>query len=183
MKIGKRMHMLRKERDITLDELSKKSGIALATLSRIENDKMTGTLNSHIKICKTLGVSIVELYHELEDESKTVEKISMKTRVEHLISANKAKYELLVTKIDSKHLIPMILTIDSGGSTQKEQNSAGTEKFIYIIAGTIEAVISTETYSLKRGDSLYFDASLPHQFINNTKTVAETLYITAPLVI
>ena len=61
MKIGKRIRQLRKERNMTLEDLSKKCGVALATLSRMENDKMTGTLDSHNRICKALGASITEL--------------------------------------------------------------------------------------------------------------------------
>jgi phosphoribosylamine-glycine ligase len=55
---GEIIHGLRKEKKITLLELSEKSGVALATLSRIENGKMTGTLKSHMNICKTLEIDI-----------------------------------------------------------------------------------------------------------------------------
>ena len=92
MKIGKRIHQLRKEKDMTLEELSEKSGVALATLSRMENNKMTGTLKSHNSICKALGASIAELYKEAEDESKTVEAVPRGKRTEHFVHAKKAKY-------------------------------------------------------------------------------------------
>ena len=42
--IGKIIHKLRKDRKMTLVELAQKSGVALATLSRMENGRMTGTL-------------------------------------------------------------------------------------------------------------------------------------------
>ena len=45
MLIGEIIHRLRKEKKMTLVELAEKSGVALATLSRIENGRMTGTLN------------------------------------------------------------------------------------------------------------------------------------------
>ncbi len=180
MKIGKRMRLLRKEKDITLEELSEKSGVALATLSRMENNKMAGTLASHNKICKALGVSISELYRELEDETKTVEAVPKYKRTEHFIHARKAKYELLVTKTLDKKIMPLMMKLASGGKTQKEQNKPGVEKFIYMIAGTLEAIVGNETHTLKRGDSLYFDASLPHVFKNNAKTEAEAMCIISP---
>lgn len=180
MKIGKRIRILRKEKDITLEDLSKKSGVALATLSRMENDKMTGTLSSHNRICKALGVSIAELYRELEDDAKTVEAVPKEKRTEHFIHAHKAKYELLVTKALDKKIMPLIIKIGGGGSTQKEQSKPGVEKFIFMMAGTLEATVGAETHILKRGDSLYFDASLPHIFKNTTKTEAEAMCIVSP---
>ena len=180
MKIGKRIRQLRKEKDMTLEELSKKSGVALATLSRMENDKMTGTLKSHTNICKALGASIADLYREVEDESKTVERVSKGKRTEHFVHAQKAKYELLVSKAMDKKIMPLMIKIESGGSTHAEQNKPGVEKFLYIIIGTIDVNIGDSSYTLKRGDSLYFDASLPHDFKNTSKTEAEAICIISP---
>ncbi len=44
MFIGTKMHALRKAKKLTLTDLARKSGIQLATLSRIENLKMVGTI-------------------------------------------------------------------------------------------------------------------------------------------
>ncbi len=180
MKIGKRIRKLRKERGMTLEELSQKSGVALATLSRMENNKMTGTLASHNGICKALGASLADLYRELEDESKTVDTVPKQRRTEHFLHTNKAKYELLVTKTLDKKIMPLMVRLEAGGKTQKEQNKPGVEKFIYMIAGTMDAVIGDQTYPLKRGDSLYFDASLPHVFRNTAKTEVSAICVISP---
>ena len=180
MKIGKRIRQLRKERDMTLEELSQKSGVALATLSRMENDKMTGTLESHNNICKALNASIAELYKELEEELKTVDSVPKKSRTEHFVHARKAKYELLVSKAMDKNIMPLMMKIGPGGATQKEQTRTGVEKFIYLISGNVKAAVGDATYDLKRGDSLYFDASLPHTFRNDGRTEAEAVCIISP---
>jgi len=178
--IGKRIRQLRKEKDITLEELSQKSGVALATLSRMENDKMPGTLNSHQKICKALGASITELYRELEDEVKTVEAVPKEQRTEHFVHARKATYELLVTKTLNKKIMPLMIKIGSDGATQEETNKPGVEKFIYMIKGALDVLVGEQLYVLKHGDSLYFDASLPHTFSNRTKAEAEAICIISP---
>jgi len=180
MKVGERIRELRKKRDMTLEELSRKSGVALATLSRMENGRMTGTLNSHNRICKALGTSLAELYKEVEDSSKTVDSVPKTGRPEPFVHTHKAQYELLVTKTLDKKIMPLIIKITSGGETRKEQNEPGVEKFIYIISGSLDAVIGNQTYTLKRGDSLYFDASLPHAFKNRTKTKTAAICIISP---
>lgn len=180
MKIGKRLRGLRKEKGLTLDELSRKSGVALATLSRMENDKMTGTIKAHSSICKALGVSITKLYQELENEQKTVEPLPGEERTEHFVHSNKASYELLVSKAPGKKIMPLMMKLDSGGKTQSEHNKPGVEKFVYVITGTLKAEIGVNNYTLKPGDSLYFDASLPHSFTNGTKTGSEAICIVTP---
>ncbi|MFH1846690.1 MAG: XRE family transcriptional regulator [Candidatus Omnitrophota bacterium] len=180
MKIGNRIHKLRKQKGMTLDELSRKSNVALATLSRMENNKMIGTLNSHQSICKALGVSISELYLELEEEKKVSEKIPQSKRTEHFACENKAKYELLVSNVQNRKIMPLLLKIDSKGETNNEKYSQGVEKFLYVINGTVLASVGKNSYTLKRGDSLYFDASLPHTFKNNGKTPVEAVCFLSP---
>ena len=60
--LGIRIRDLRKSKRLTLVEVAKSTGIDQATLSRIENGKMTGTLDSHRRIAETLGVRLTELY-------------------------------------------------------------------------------------------------------------------------
>ncbi|MFH1304916.1 MAG: cupin domain-containing protein [Candidatus Omnitrophota bacterium] len=180
MRIGKRLHELRKDKNMTLEELSKKSGVALASLSRMENNKMAGTLASHTRICKVLGASIAELYRQLEDADKIVESVSHSMRPEHFARDQKARFELLVTKTAGKKITPLILTLKTGGETRKEHDAFGTEKFIYILSGGLDAVIGEKTYSLKCGDSLYFDASLPHMFKNRSRAEAGAMLVIAP---
>jgi len=62
IRMGKRIKELRKLKRMTLVRLSEKSGVQLATLSRIENNKMTGSLESHAQICLALGIKLSELY-------------------------------------------------------------------------------------------------------------------------
>lgn len=67
MYIGEKIHQLRKKNKISLVELSKLSGVQIATISRIENKKMVGTLESHMNISKALGIDVTELYQDITD--------------------------------------------------------------------------------------------------------------------
>lgn len=180
MKIGEKIRRLRQEKDMTLEELSKKSGVALATLSRMETGKMTGTVDSHNNICRALNVSIADLYREAEDESKTVERMAVSTRPQHYTQSSRAKFELLVSETHGKKILPLLVRISPGGATKKEETSPGIEKFIYVLNGDIEVRVGKQDFVLKKGDSLYFDASLPHVFANKKGKEAQALCIVSP---
>jgi len=49
---------------MTLSKLSKRTGVAVTTLSRMENNRMVGTLESHLKIAQALGMPLGALYGE-----------------------------------------------------------------------------------------------------------------------
>lgn len=180
MNVGDIIHKLRKEKKMTLLELSNNSGVALATLSRMENGKMTGTLDSHIKIAEVLEASLPELYKDLTDSKKHVEIHERKKQTDIFVHDKHATSEMLVTKALNKKMMPVIVKIQRGGMTHKEETRPGVEKFIYILDGKIEANIGAGKYALTKGDSLYFESSLTHHFKNTGTGETRLICVSSP---
>lgn len=180
MKIGGKIKELRKAKKMTLQELSEKSGVALATLSRIENGIMTGTIDSHLQICKALDITLPELYSELEESKRKVETQAASSRTEVFVHSKKSSSETLTSNVLSKKMMPIMIKIDTGGSTHKEETKRGVEKFIYVLTGKIEAIIGKEKHALDKGDTLYFDASLPHVLKNAGDSEARVICVASP---
>ena len=181
MLIGKKLKQLRKERKVSLRELSDRSGVQTATLSRMENLKMTGTLESHNQIARALGVSLVELYSDIHTDEKKVDKKTPQSPGDVFIHSDKSSYEILTSKVLSKKMMPILLKIEPQGNTNVEQNQFGTEKFIFVLDGKIDVKIDSQGYSLLKHNTLYFDASLKHQFINIGKVTAHVVCVTTPV--
>ncbi len=180
MKIGKRIRALRKKMGLKLIELSEKSGVALATLSRIEHEKMTGTLDAHLGIAKALGVTLSELYENLELENQKVSLLEEKAHTDVFIHNEKASYELLTMGVLKKKMMPVMIKIEPFGQTNTEQVPTGTEKFIYLLEGNMDVVIGAKTHSLHPGDTLYFEAHLPHYFKNSGETPVKAICVGTP---
>ncbi|MBL7131288.1 MAG: helix-turn-helix transcriptional regulator [Candidatus Omnitrophica bacterium] len=66
MTLSHRIEELRHKQDITLNELSKRSGVGKATLSRIENGQSVGTTKVLVKVAKAFNMDIVELLAVVE---------------------------------------------------------------------------------------------------------------------
>jgi quercetin dioxygenase-like cupin family protein/DNA-binding Xre family transcriptional regulator len=180
MHVGEIIHDLRKERKMTLLELSDKSGVALATLSRMENGKMTGTLESHINICKALEISLPDLYRDLEASTKTIDVQTKKTRIDVFVHDKKATSEMLAPNVLNKKMMPTMIKMAKGGNTHNEETKPGIEKFAYVLDGKIEANIGEEKYILGRGDTLYFESSIPHYFRNVGAGEARLICVITP---
>jgi transcriptional regulator with XRE-family HTH domain len=181
MLIGDKLHEIRKSKKITLTELSEKSGVQLATLSRIENKKMVGTLESHMAIAKALGIEVVELYNSVIREQKQIE-VSETSRTSDVFTHNeKSSFEILTKNVLSKQMMPTLIKIEQGGTTQPEQAAVNSEKFLFILEGTVEAIVDHKHFRLEKNNTLYFEASLPHKFKNVGRGVAKLLCVTTPV--
>lgn len=181
MLIGKRIKELRKKNKLSMTELSRKSGVQLATLSRIENRKMTGTVESHLQIAKAFGIDIIELYSDIDPEHKTSLSIDQQADPEIINFNQKSSYEILTTRILSKKMMPLLIKIQPGGKTNMEESPKGSEKFIWILEGQAKAHVAQKTYILEKNSTLYFNSSIPHFFSNASDKETKILCVTTPV--
>ena len=180
MYIGDHIKNLRRQKHLTLVDLAKTSGVQIATLSRIENKKMVGTLESHLNIAKALGVDITQLYANIREGSREDEEKEKKL-AETFVHNEKASMEILTTRLLNKRMMPCLLRIEPGGRTTPEENTPGTEKFIYVVEGKIEVHVGSEVSSLPKNSSLYFQASRKHHFVNAGAKAARMLCVCTPV--
>ena len=184
--VGARLRALRKTQKVTLTELAKASGVDAATISRIETGTMTGRLESHMRLCTALGVKLTELYAGIEEarvrDAVTVQG-PLKEGEVYVHETGKSSMVMLTTDVLKKKLMPVLVTIEPGGSTHKEEAKVGTEQFLYVLEGTLEARVGEATHALKRGSSLYLDASIPHSLKNVGKSIARCLSVVTPPVL
>lgn len=178
-KLGERIRQLRKEKKITLIEVSKKTGIAQATLSRIETGTMRGTVESHEKIADVLGISLAELYAGID---KRYDKTTLTKPDERKVTyhSKNVQIEVLTQEITKKKISPLLITLQPQSETQKEQTERGVEKFLFLLEGEVRVRLEKEEFMLKPGESLYFEASLPHQILNEKPKTARLLVAVSP---
>ncbi|MFZ5801839.1 MAG: helix-turn-helix domain-containing protein [Candidatus Omnitrophota bacterium] len=177
---GDRLRQIRKEKKITLIELSKKTGVAQATLSRIETGSMTGTLESHVKIAEALGIGLAELYSAVDSRAASISRLSKDDARKVTFQSKNAKIELLTQESSKKKITPLLVTLQPESEMQKESGERGVEKFLFVLQGAVTVKIEKESYELKNDESLYFDASLPHQIANTANREARLLVAVSP---
>lgn len=181
MYIGKRVKELRQERGLKLIELAKKSKIQLATLSRIEHLRMTGTLDCHMALAKALDVELFELYRDIVTEEEKTKLTTNRNVNDFFVYNDKASHQILTTNVLSKKMMPILINLEPGGRTNKEENKSGTEKFLYVLEGKIQVKLAKETFTVSKTNTLYFNASQEHVFINIGKSRARAICVGTPL--
>ena len=76
------------------------------------------------------------------------------------------KCELLTQEISKKKITPLLVTLVSHGKSEIERSERGVEKLLFVLEGTVTAKLEDKEYVLNPYDTIYFDASIPHQLVN-----------------
>jgi len=165
-----------------LEQVSGKSGVALATLSRIENGKGSGTFRTHQRIAEAFGLSLPEFYRDLRPQDQDA--LVMDTKAEEVETFNydeKASAVLLAKQLSGKQMLPQLIILKPGGKTTLEQYPVGTERWIFCLEGTVSAAVGSTPYQIAAGGTLYFKASLPHRFENSGEEATRLISVTSPI--
>ena len=180
MTLGRKLRELRQQKDWSLAELSKRSGVALSSLSRIETGRMTGTLESHIQVARAMGVRLAELYAGLDPLGGPLLEVHRKGEPGEKVQAGKASLTPLTGASLQKRMLGVILTLAPRQTTRRDRGPAGGEEFLYVLKGTLDLVVGQEKSRLGPGDSAYYQTSLPHQLTNPGATAAQALRVSSP---
>lgn len=178
--LGSKIRNFRKEKSITLVELSEKSGVAQATLSRIETGIMTGTVESHQRIARALGLNLAELYAGIDERVQSIVLQEPFQRSPVTLHTQKARCELLTTQASAKKITPLLITLDPQGEIPEQKLEAGVEKFFFVLDGEVLAVINQQEYTLKSGETIYFEGSLPHRLVNLSPQISKVFCAVSP---
>ena len=178
--LGERIRILRKAKRLTIVEVAKSTGIDQATLSRIENGKMTGTLNAHQRIAETLGMRLGELYESVVQELSKASDKQARSKLESFSRSSGTVAELLTIGVLQKKMMPVLLRLKPKGHTETETLPAGSERFIYVLKGAVILLLGNDKRLLRQGASTYFSASVPHSLKNPVRQESLVLSVITP---
>ncbi|MBI1978175.1 MAG: helix-turn-helix transcriptional regulator [Candidatus Omnitrophica bacterium] len=178
--LGTRIRNLRREKKITLIELSKQTGVAQATLSRMETGLMVGTVKSHQKIAEALGISLGQLYGGIDSRYERVKHIPASSERKVCAKTDQMRCELLTQEISKKKITPLLITLNAHGKSNVEQLERGVEKLLFVLEGTVTVQLEGKEYTLNPYDALYFDGSIGHQLMNPSGKQAKIFCAVSP---
>ncbi len=174
--IADKIKGLRKKRDLTLKDLSKKTGLSISFLSQVENNTSSLAITSLKKISEALNVPITYFFNNSKPHKFLVKKEEQST---FKLEGSDSKFIRLSGDFD-KRTLESIVVIIPANQKHGDKSSHPGEEFIYVLKGTIIANLEDKDYIIKSGESIHFPASIPHILINPLDMNAEILTIVHP---
>lgn len=164
MEIGQRISKIRKEKKLTLKDVTVMSGVASSLISQIENDKANPSLATLMALAKAYDVNVVDFFSKTETrEHGVVIRSSERTLFRKGISA---EYYLLTTELfDELEFLYCVYEKGGRSSANLESHTHGHEAG-FVISGKLKVEIDEEVYVLNSGDSISFDSTRKHRITN-----------------
>ncbi len=166
--IGEKIKALRESRQISVEDLMERTGLAQEQIERIESNVDIPSLAPLIKIARVLGVRLGTFLDDQDGSGAVVcrkeehtdnsisfsnNAVSARTHMQyHSLSASKA----------DRHMEPFIIDINQTDENTYELSSHEGEEFIYVMEGVVEIAYGRKKHVIEAGDSIYYDSIVPH---------------------
>jgi len=177
------INKLRKKRKITLEKLADLTGLTKGYLSKIERAKKAPPYSTLNKIAMALGVDAAFFLEENPQDKRNAQisftKKSKGKSIKVVGSLAEGSlygynYEALAPDKSGKNMEPFIIepAFDQEATFQHEG-----EEFMYVLEGRHELIYNGNRYLMEKGDSVYFDAAVPHSGKSLGKKKAKLLAV------
>jgi transcriptional regulator with XRE-family HTH domain len=162
-RVAESLREQRKKRDLSLDQLAGLTGVSRAALSQIETRKTNPTIGVLWKVASGLGIP----FSDLIGESQLPISVLRREETQVLRSLDR--------KFESRPLMPPAgvsqiemyeLTLSARARHASDGHGPGTRELVVVLSGTLKMTVGDSVDELGAGDSVVFDANLPHVYEN-----------------
>jgi transcriptional regulator with XRE-family HTH domain len=173
-RIGARLKALRSGRGWSLDELSRRSRVSRATLSRLENGEVSATASVLGRIAATFGLTISRLMHMVEDRYTPV----IRRGVQAVWSDPASGFLRRTVSPPARDLAGEVLECTLAASTRiayDDPPRPGLEHHLLLLEGRLQLTLGTDSHQLEPGDCLRYRLFGPSVFATPARTKARYL--------
>jgi transcriptional regulator with XRE-family HTH domain len=164
---GLRVRALREAMGLSLRDLAERSGVSAPMLSQVERGETSPTLSVAAKIADGLELSLSQLLRLDESSHAVVTREGRRRRY----SNGGHQYEELTPPLPGQRADVSLHTLESeattGGPGDPPIHEPGSRETAVVLDGELTLVIDGAIHELGTGDSVTFDADLPHHFENH----------------
>src|SRR5881296_3597265 len=164
--VGPRVKALREAMDLSLRDLSERSGVTAPMLSQVERGETSPTLHTAARIAAGLELRLSQLLRLDEETTVSIVRRGEARRG----GAGGHAYEVLTPPLPglraevTRHtLAPSAVT---GGPGDPPRHEPGARETAVVQAGAVVLHVDAADHPLHEGDCVTFDADLPHHFEN-----------------
>ena len=167
--VGKKIQGIRESKNLSIEEISERSGLSAEQIQSIENDQYLPSLGPLIKIARALGVRLGTFLDDNDDLGPVVCRAADRERDRSISFSNDATearqnmiYHSLAKQKAGRHMEPFVIDVQPSEDKDFKLSAHEGEEFIYVMSGEVEIAYGKETYSLQEGDSIFYDSIVKH---------------------
>lgn len=163
--VAHKVRELRQRQQLTVEQLAARSSLSKGYISRLENFRTKPSLRSLNLVAAALGVELIELFRS---ENASPEFVYGRIDEGELIDRNNGRefgmlYHALAFDKTDRKMNPFFIEYRPA-EERRELMQHDSQEFFLVLEGEVDYRIGSEVNPrrLKRGDTVYLDAQLPH---------------------
>lgn len=167
--VGSKIKGIRESKNISIDEIVESSGLSKDQIESIENGQNMPSLGPLIKISRALGVRLGTFMDDNDSIGPVICRAEDREKDHSISFSNDAtdarkhmEYHPLAQQKAGRHMEPFIIDIAPNDNLDYKLSAHEGEEFIYVMEGDVELVYGKEVYTLKEGDSIFYDSIVKH---------------------
>lgn len=176
--VGRRLREIRMGKGLSIRALAEASELNVNTLSLIENGRSSPSVSTLQTIAQTLKVPISAFFETDHGNRKVVYQRSGNRP--HATFTH-GLVEDLGAGMRRFGAEPLVVTLKPKADSGRTPIVHTGREFVYCLAGRIVYLIEEDAYHLEPGDSLMFEAYLPHRWRNENETESKLLLVLCPI--
>jgi transcriptional regulator with XRE-family HTH domain len=177
--IGPRVKALREAMDLSLRDLAERSGVSAPMLSQVERGETSPTLTVAERIAAGLDLTLSQLLRL--DEGAHV--VVIRGGERRTRERRGHRTEELTPPLPGQRADVSVHSLSPGAATGRPGDpplhEPGARETAVVLSGSVALLIDDERHDLEAGDSVTFDADLPHHFSNEGSEPSEFLAVVA----
>ena len=175
--VGRRLRSLRKERNLSVNELALKAGVSSGMVSQIERSLANPSIRMLERLRHALGVPLTAFLEDSRAELDAVDDFVRRAddRPIFQVGPNGLTKELLSPHGD--HDLQFMMIVLPAGTSSEEVLIGIGEKAGLVLEGCVSFQVGARRSNLCAGDSFQFKSTLPHSVHNTGDKAARILWI------
>ncbi|GAB3959017.1 XRE family transcriptional regulator [Actinoallomurus acanthiterrae] len=169
--VGPRLRALRRQRGITLAELTATTGISESTLSRLESGRRRANLELLLPLARVYDVPLDDLVGAPRTGDPRIHL--------HPIHRHGMTFIPLTRRPGGVHAYKMLIPSRNGPAERTLQTHSGYE-WLYVLNGRLRLVLGERDLVLPPGEAAEFDTRLPHWLGSADGRAVELLILFGP---
>ncbi|MGH2923619.1 MAG: helix-turn-helix domain-containing protein [Solirubrobacterales bacterium] len=177
--VGERVRQLREALGLSLRDLAGRTGVSAPMLSQVERGETSPTLAVAGRIASGLDLTLSQLLRLDEGRHMVITRAGegrRRRRRGHRVEELTPPLPGQRADVSRHELAPGAAT---GGPDDPPIHEPGSRETAVVLTGSLDLFIDGERWQLGEGDTVTFDADLPHHFENNGPDEARMLAVVA----
>ncbi|MBR0705795.1 helix-turn-helix domain-containing protein [Bradyrhizobium liaoningense] len=179
--LGQCLKAARQTRGLTLKQVAERTGMALSTLSKVENGLMSLTYDKLLQLTSGLKMEIAELFNPAvaapaQGRPVTARRSISRAGQGQVITTKFYTYTYQCTDLIGKRMVPIVAEVRARSLEEFGPllRHSGEEYFV-VTRGRV--AVHTEFYApeiLGEGDGIYLDSTMGHAYLNAGEAASAT---------